>query len=84
MKIVAVSESGDYCTGRLSDNLTPEMIAERLGFSANVEDDPGKVENSWGFTVDGVRCGIWDYKGSRWSTFGPSSIFERLFPGMVQ
>jgi hypothetical protein len=81
VKILPVAIAGDGRTGRLSDELTPEVIAETLGFGANVSDDHDKVLYSWGFTVDGVRCGIWDYKECRWSTFGPKSIFEKLFPG---
>ena len=84
MKIVAVNCPGDYRTGKLSDELSPIAITEILGFEPNVDDDPDKVENSWGFTVDGVRCAIWDYKGCQWSTFGPAEIFETLFPGYVK
>ena len=46
-------------------------------------DDPDKVVNSWQFKYQGIPCGIWDYKGShqfnRFSTFGPSIVFEKLF-----
>jgi hypothetical protein len=80
MKIVPVNQSGDFCTHRISEKYTPEDIVRTLGFESNVYDDPFKVKYSWGFTVDGIRCGIWDYKGSRWSFFGPKEIAEKLFP----
>ena len=35
-----------------------------LGFAPNVTDDPAKASHSWGFTVDGVRCAVWSYRGS--------------------
>jgi hypothetical protein len=79
MKILPVNKAGDNRTGRISSTISKEQIIEILGFAPNVEDDPDKVENSWGFTVDGVRCGIWDYKSCQWSTFGPHEIFQKLF-----
>ena len=79
MEIKPINTAGSYKTGFLPDHITAKQIAEILGFPPNIEDDPDKVENSWGFTVDGVICGIWDYKGYRWSTFGPSSVFDKLF-----
>jgi len=82
MKIQAVNKVGDSRTGSLS-GLSVEDIEKVLGFPANCEDDPDKVKYSWGFTVDGVRCGIWDYKGgyqfNSFSTFGPTEIFIKLF-----
>lgn len=65
-----------------------KRIVEVLGFEPNVTDldDSEKVKASWGFTVDGVRCGIWSYKlkGSpkrckEWSFYGPKEIAEKLF-----
>jgi hypothetical protein len=53
-----------------------------LGFSPTVE-AYDKVEAEWNFIVDGIRCAIWDYKGSAelgfWSFFGPRQIFVHLF-----
>jgi hypothetical protein len=80
MKITPVNEVGDSCTGRLNASFAD--VERILGFPANVShlDDPYKVTHSWGFEVDGVRCGIWDYKGSEvLSTFGPSEILFELF-----
>jgi len=82
MIIEALDKVGSSRTGTLS-NVTVEDIAGVLGFEANCDDDPDKVEYSWGFTADGVHCAIWDYKGSHminsFSTFGPKEVFEQLF-----
>jgi len=83
MKIEPKDFPGKYRTGGLCSSVTPEEIAEALGFEANVDDDPDKVTQSWGFQCMGMDCGIWDYKGSRWSTYGPAIVFEFLFPGKV-
>ena len=67
---------------------TYARIVEVLGFEPNVThlDDPSKVKASWGFTVDGVRCGIWCYKYygntkncTEWSFYGPEKIARKLF-----
>lgn len=79
MEIKPINTAGSYKTGILSSDISVEKIAEILGFPPNIYDDPDKVEHSWGFTVDGVICGIWDYKGYRWSTYGPKSVFDKLF-----
>lgn len=72
-----------YLTGNLLNIPRAKVISDTLGFSSNCKDDPCKVKNSWGFTVDGVACAIWDYKGSelqgRYSTFGPDGVFKKLF-----
>ena len=80
-------------TGTLDSKLKISDIETALGFPPNCSDidDSLKVENSWGFQAQvpsikqgkskWVLCGIWDYKGSRWSTFGPAEVFEQLFPG---
>jgi hypothetical protein len=57
--------------------LTALEISARLGFPPNGADNPDKVVNCWEFTVDGVPCAVWDYRGSdtlnppRHSGFGP-------------
>ena len=83
MVITPVNKVGAHRTGTL-DDINAKTISEILGFEPNVQDDPDKVVNSWGFEVDGVFCGIWDYKGSHkygsFSTFGPNEVFEKLFP----
>ncbi len=77
--VIPVDYVGSHRTGSLSSKLPVKKIVSVLGFAANVEDDPDKVKHSWGFTVDGEECAIWDYKGSRWSTFGPKEAFVKLF-----
>lgn len=84
INIVPINQPGDNRTGGIT-GLTVELITAVLGFPPNVQDDPEKVKYSWGFTADGVRCGIWNYKGSdqygEWSTFGPKNILVKLFGG---
>lgn len=81
-KIVPVNWPGDSRTGTLS-NITVAEINKILGFEPNVEDDPIKVKHSWSFTVDGERCGVWDYKGSerlnQFSTSGSDAALKRVF-----
>jgi hypothetical protein len=83
MNIVPINDAGKHKTGSI-DNYSRAQIIEVLGFEPNVDDDPDKVVSSWGFTADGERCGIWDYKGSHysnsWSWFGPTKILNMLFP----
>ena len=84
MNIIPRSDlSGSHRTGTLM-GIGASTINDILGFEPNVDDDPHKVKYSWGFTVDGVVCGIWDYKDSSsrgiFSTFGPHEIFKKLFP----
>ena len=54
---------------------TKAQIVKVLGFEPNVDDDAGKVVNSWGFTIDGEDAAIWDWKGSerfhQFSYFNP-------------
>lgn len=83
-KIKPINEPGACRTGGLANTLTVGDITKVLGFKPNVDDDPDKVKYSWGFTYMGAKCGIWDYKGSRWSTYGPDVVFESLFPGQVK
>ncbi len=82
MDIVPIPEPGRHCQYRI-DGYTAEEISELLGFKPNCKDDPGKVKNSWGFEVDGVHCGIWDYKGSHrdkvFSAYGDKSLLEGIF-----
>lgn len=82
--IVPVNQCGDHRTGDLPPSLTPEAIAAVLGFAANIDDDESKVRFSWGFEVNGKRCGIWDYKGSRWSTFDPDNVLPELFANAIE
>ena len=80
-KIKKHNEAGDFKQGTLKS--TVEEINKVLGFKSNIKDDPYKVKYSWGFTANGVKCAIWDYKGSheynQFSFFGPQEIFIGLF-----
>jgi hypothetical protein len=81
-----VDEAGDCRTGTLS-GISVAEITDLLGFGPNVKDDPSKVKHSWGFTVDGERCGVWDYKGSEeyrsFSTFGSPEALAKVFGSRV-
>ncbi|SHH47245.1 hypothetical protein [Bradyrhizobium erythrophlei] len=82
MNITPNNSIASHRTGALV-GLCDWDITAKLGFSPNIEDDPDKVVNSWGFDVDGKPCAIWDYKGSHkrgiFSTFGPRDVLRRLF-----
>lgn len=78
----AASWFSSHKTGSLDSSLTPEQINEALGFEAD-KGDPWKVKFEWHFYVDGVPCAIWDYKGVRWSTWGPRQALAKVFPGLV-
>lgn len=73
---------GTYRTGSLV-GVTREDIVRTLGFEPNALDDGDKVENSWAFTLDGLPCAIWDWKGSQhvkvWSVYDPHKMLDRIF-----
>ena len=62
-----------YRTGTI-EGLSVLEIAKKLGFEANVDDDPDKVKYSWAFEIDGKKAAIWDYKGS--SSYKQFSIYD--------
>jgi len=80
--VLPVDEAGDHAQYTIK-GLSASQIKSIIGFPANCKDDPYKVKYSWGFTVDGVRCGVWDYKGSYkdnyFSAFGPIETLKKLF-----
>ena len=82
MQIIPSDTVGSHRTGRL-ENITTGEVNGILGFGPNVDDDPDKVVNSWGFKAMGQNCAIWDYKGShkykQFSTYGSHEIFSMLF-----
>ena len=51
----------------------------------SINDDPDKVIYSWGAHVvdqetdQTYDIAVWDYKGSRWSTYGNPDVLERIF-----
>lgn len=79
MIVKPISLSGSHKTGSLPSSLSQQDIEAVLGFPPNIDDDADKVTASWGFTVDGEECGIWDYKGSRWSVYDPKHKLSALF-----
>lgn len=74
--------TGSHRTGTLYD-INASTISKILGFTPNVQDDPDKVVNSWGFMVDGKKLAVWDYKGShfhgQFSTYGDRRVLAELF-----
>ena len=80
IKIKPNPVTGEYKSGSISSKYSKEDINKILGFEPNVEDDPDKVVNAWGFKANGKHCAIWDYCGVKWSTCGPEAIFKQLFP----
>jgi hypothetical protein len=72
-------------TGSLSREMSVDQISKVLGFEPNHPDDPDKVEYSWGATVydtvtgESTEIAIWDYYGTRWSTYGDQDVIEQVF-----
>jgi hypothetical protein len=81
MEIRPTDFVSSHKTGSIS-NLTLGQIQERLGFPPTSENDD-KSEYTWEFTVDGVPCSIWDWKGSyrarQWSAYGPDAVLRSIF-----
>ena len=81
--ITPTDEVGSHRTGTLSASY--HEIVKTIGFEENVEDDPDKVEASWGFEDQHGRRGfIWCYKQGKhwcrsWSTYGDSDLLTELF-----
>ena len=83
----AVVEVGGR-THRLRPDLTVEDIQSALDSLAHrhipVPDlgpsTDGKATHQWCFYADGHEkaCVIWDYRGERWSAFGPRDVYEEL------
>lgn len=64
-------------TGSLDESVTVGEINRAL--QGKIKSGSGdKSRYDWQFLVDGEACGIWDYKGARWSTYGPASAFEKI------
>ena len=79
MEIKPIQTDETHKTGSLPSSYSVKDINKALGFSPNVKDDEYKVKYSWGFTVDGVECAIWDYRGARWSVWDPSKVLSKVF-----
>jgi hypothetical protein len=80
LKITPFSQPGQYRTGRLV-GLSDQEVHERIpdAYFSNERSADGKVTREWSFKTDGHHCGIWDYRGARFSTFGPDFVFKTLF-----
>ena len=85
IEIYPCTTVGSHKTGSLPCDMSPENISEVLGFEPNIDDDPDKVVYSWGAHVvdqetnESYDIAVWDYKGSRWSTYGNPDVLERIF-----
>jgi hypothetical protein len=81
-KLTPIDESGRSRTGSIATSF--KHLLELFG-PPNVEDDPDKVEASWGFQDEEGRKGfIWCYNVSaeaciNWSCDGDSSLLNELF-----
>jgi hypothetical protein len=68
----------------LPESLTVEQITEATKTEPKLGSGDGKCEHTWtfyaaeGYTDPPVVCQIWDYKGGRWSAFGPREVFESI------
>lgn len=69
-----------YLQHRLHPGISVEQIEAALSASVDDEGDSGdgKVTHHWCFLADGQECAIWDYRGLRWSAFGPAEVFVAL------
>ena len=59
MKITPNSNVSSYRMGSLV-GLSKAQIDSILGFKPNMQDDASKVKHSWGFSVRGKDCAVWD------------------------
>ena len=59
VRIKLVNRAGDYF--RAYVHTTFDRLVKVFG-RPNVDDDPAKVEASWGVKLDGLFIGIWCYK----------------------
>ena len=68
-----------YLEHRLHPALTVEAIQAALpGIEDEGESGDGKVTHHWSFVADGRECAIWDFKGLRWSAYGPREVYDAL------
>ncbi len=58
---------------RLAISSPPGMSPEDHGPSLD-----GKCKHQVVFYANGSLCGFWDYRGERWSAFGPYQVFDDL------
>lgn len=68
-----------YKMWSLDPTLTMNDIKAKLSGVVNLgRSGDGKSTNTWKFIADGKECSIWDYKGVRWSGYGPKEVFVEL------
>jgi hypothetical protein len=80
MLIQPSNEFAPYRTGTLT-GISKGQILSAIP-DATFLDTPTadkKVTMEWAFLANGQLCGIWDYRGARFSTYGPAQVFETLF-----
>lgn len=66
---------------RLPSDLTAADIQNRLpGIVDQGLSGDEKCTHTWDFLIDGVECSIWDYRGARWSAYGPAEVLQCVFP----
>lgn len=81
--LIPIDVPGSCRTGSLRASY--QEILDIVGFEENVEDDPYKVDASWGFKdLEGRKAFIWCYKTKKekclnWSTYGSKSLLRDLF-----
>lgn len=72
-------------TGTLDSRTSVDAIRTALGLDPDTAiSSDGKVTLRWTFIANNHLCGIWDYRGVRWSTYGDWSTLDALFPGNHQ
>lgn len=89
MNIQPIDQCGSHRAGGVKVDY--ETIVETLGFTENVDDDPSKVEASFGFkdADTGRSAFLWCYKVRKkhcedWSAYGDFELLRELFPGRVR
>ncbi len=82
--ITKTQMEGTHKTGSLPDTLTEADIEQVLEFAPTIPDYDRKVTRCWFFQVNGNPCGIWDYKGARWSAFDPAGVIPALFEPVLK
>jgi len=74
---------GTFRCGWLRPDLSPAAITARLGFPPVANAHEWKVTMEWYCRVDGKLVGVWDFRGTRWSFYGPRNTMLLLFPTHV-
>jgi hypothetical protein len=88
LKITAIDQAGPCKTGTV--NISYQDLIDTIGFPENVQDDPDKVEASWGFKDQHNRKAfVWCYKIGKhkcfgWSTTGDKNLLRDLFGDRFQ